>query len=115
MKIAMTMLTAAALILATGPSLALDAQAPAAPPAAAVDRAFVIGRWGPDAECSQVVEFHADGRVTPPEGSSWTLTGNRLTMSLPGRPVVSTTLMRLGRHMTATRLDGTTFTMFRCR
>lgn len=115
MKIAMTMLTAVALVLATGPSLALETQAPAAPPAAALDRAFVIGRWGPDAECSQVVEFHADGSVTPPDGASWTLAGNLLTMALPGRPVVTTTLTRIGENMTATRRDGTTFTMFRCR
>jgi hypothetical protein len=54
--------------------------------------------------------------VTPPDGSSWTLTGNRLTMALPGRPVVATTLTRTGENiMTATRRDGTTFTMFRCR
>jgi hypothetical protein len=99
----------------TGPSLGLENQASAAPPGAAPDRAFVIGRWGPDAECSQVVEFHADGSVTPPEGASWTLAGNRLTMSLPGRPVVTTTLTRIGANMTATRRNGSTFTMYRCR
>jgi hypothetical protein len=117
--IAMTMLTAAALVLASGTgsgsgneaagnlSLGQGNQAP--------DRAFVIGRWGPDAACSQVVEFHADGSVTPPRGASWTMTGNRLTMTLPGLPVVTTTLTRMGENMTATRRDGSTFTMFRCR
>jgi hypothetical protein len=157
MKIIMTMLTAATLVLATGcsrqpapannvavptddansagavtgsgtvvgsgagteasanPALALENQASAVPPGTAVDRAFVIGRWGPDAACSQVVEFHADGSVTPPSGASWTLAGNRLTMTLPGRPVVTTTLTRIGDNMTATRRNDTTFTMFRCR
>ncbi|MEA3015262.1 MAG: hypothetical protein QOD42_3807 [Sphingomonadales bacterium] len=128
MKIARAMLTAAALVLTTGVaagagteadaslSPAQEDQASAAAPGAALDRAFVIGRWGPDAACSQIVEFHADGSVTPPQGSSWTMTGNRLTMSLPGRPVVTTTLTRINdNEMTATRLDGSTFTMFRCR
>ncbi|HEV7659193.1 MAG TPA: hypothetical protein VGO55_05040 [Allosphingosinicella sp.] len=100
----------------TNPSLVgLENQASVASVDAGVDRAFVIGRWGPDAACSQVVEFHADGSVTPPEGASWTLAGNRLTMTLPGRPVVTTTLTRIGQNMTATRRDDTTFTMFRCR
>ena len=115
MKTAMTMLAATALALPAGPSLALANQASAVQSGAALDRAFVIGRWGPDAACSQVVEFHADGRVTPPDGASWSLTGNRLTMTIPGRPTVTTTRTRLGGNMTATRLDGTTFTMFRCR
>ena len=110
MKIAMTMLTAATLVLTTGAALALEIQTSVTPA-----RAFVIGRWGPDATCSRVVEFHADGSVTPPEGARWTLTGNRLTMTLPGRPVVTTTLTRFGENMTAARRDGTTFTMFRCR
>jgi hypothetical protein len=100
---------------AIAPSPASENQASAAPSGGAPDRAFLIGRWGPDAACSQVVEFHADGSVTPPQGASWTLTGNRLAMSLPGRPVVTTTLTRLGDNMTATRRDDTTFTMFRCR
>lgn len=101
---------------AANPSLVLENQASVAPSGAAPDRAFVIGRWGPDAACSQVVEFHADGSVTPPEGASWTMAGNRLTMSLPGRPVVTTTLSRVNdNEMTATRRTGSTFSMFRCR
>jgi hypothetical protein len=61
-KVMMAILAAAALVLTTGSRQPEPAGNVVAPVDAALDRAFVIGRWGPDAACAQIVEFHADGR-----------------------------------------------------
>lgn len=80
----------------------------------APDRAFLIGRWGPDGDCMQATEFHADGSATP-GGKGWTLTGDRLTITRPGRPPAISTLVRTGdTTMMVTNVDGATFSLIRC-
>lgn len=52
----------------------------------AVDRAFLIGRWTDSRDCDEAGEFAADGRYTNAAGAgaTWTLEGDRLTMTFPG-------------------------------
>ena len=50
----------------------------------AVDVAFLTGRWGINGDCAQTMEFRADGTVSPPEGSTYTIAGNVVTVSEPG-------------------------------
>jgi hypothetical protein len=150
MKIRMTLLTAASLVMAAGcsrpPEPANNVAAPAneagsaavdtslgignesqanlmlgmenqAAPSAGVapDRAFVIGRWGPDGDCMQATDFHADGSATP-GGKGWTLTGDRLTITRPGRPPATSRLLRTGDNtMSVTSLDGESFSLIRCQ
>ena len=49
-----------------------------------VDQAFLVGRWGMAGDCSQVMEFKADGTATPPEGSTYTISGSTVTVTSPG-------------------------------
>ncbi len=52
----------------------------------AVDRAFLIGRWTDSRDCEEAGEFAADGRYTNAAGvgASWTLEGDRLTVTFAG-------------------------------
>lgn len=51
-------------------------------PAPALDRAYVIGRWTDDQDCSNAVDFVEDGRFVASNGNEglWLLVGDRLTM-----------------------------------
>jgi hypothetical protein len=51
-----------------------------------VDRAFLIGRWTDARDCHTAGEFTADGRYTNTTGqsASWTLEGDRLTLTFDG-------------------------------
>jgi hypothetical protein len=51
-----------------------------------VDRAFLIGRWTDARDCDEAGEFAADGRYTNAAGvgASWTLEGDRLTVTFAG-------------------------------
>jgi hypothetical protein len=52
----------------------------------AVDRAFLIGRWTDSRDCDEAGAFAADGRYTNAAGvgATWTLDGDRLTVTFPG-------------------------------
>jgi len=75
------------------PANAADAAKPDATPAthnaaagsgnAGLDRAFLVGRWTDDGDCSAVTEFRADGNFLFPWGDTgqWTLSGDQLTLS----------------------------------
>jgi hypothetical protein len=55
---------------------------PAAAGGVNLDRAYVMGRWTDDGDCSAAVEFTEDGRFVASNGNEglWHLAGDRLTM-----------------------------------
>ena len=80
---------------AAAPANSADAAKPDAAPAAdnasadagaggtTLDRAFLVGRWTDDGDCSAVTEFRADGTFLFPWGDTgqWTLAGDQLTLA----------------------------------
>jgi|SRR5687767_2262617 len=80
-----------------------------------VDAAFLTGRWGTDGSCSQSIEFRADGTVTPPEGSSYAIAGNVVTIASPGRPPDAKTVARTGADSMTVTGGGSTTALTRCR
>jgi hypothetical protein len=48
-----------------------------------VDRAYVVGRWTDNNDCSNAVDFRSDGRFVTSENAEglWNLDGDRLTMT----------------------------------
>ena len=144
MKMRMTLLAVTALALATGCSRGgsannvaagntSNATAPAntAAPAASnstaeaaggeaegggtVDVGFLTGRWGLNGDCSQTMEFRTDGTVIPPEGSTYTVSGNIVTVTDPGRPPDPKTVTRTGDDSMTVSGGGTSVNMTRCR
>lgn len=73
---------AAALLLAL-PGAPMLAQTSGKAPAIQVDETFLVGRWTDDGDCSDAVEFDADGTFIASNGGSgdWSLRGNALTIS----------------------------------
>ena len=80
-----------------------------------VDAAFLTGRWGTDSTCAQAIEFRADGTVTPPEGSTYAIAGNVVTVSSPGQPPDPKTVTRTGENGMTVSGGGSTVTLTRCR
>jgi len=109
---------AATLALALGfGAEAARAQAPAQLLAAiqTVDRAFLIGRWTDNGDCSNNVEFFADGRFLTSEGAAgrWTLDGDRL--SFIGNSTVTARVSATGPNaITLNHPDGTVGGSSRC-
>jgi hypothetical protein len=60
-----------------------EASADAGSGGAALDRAYMVGRWTDDGDCSATTEFRADGTFLFPWGDTgqWTLDGDRLTLT----------------------------------
>jgi len=56
---------------------------PAAAGGAALDRAFIVGRWTDNEDCDNAIEFTQDGRFIAANGGTglWNLDGDELTMS----------------------------------
>ena len=52
-----------------------------------VDQAFLVGRWGVNGDCSQVMEFKADGTATPPEGSTYAISGSTVKFEKVDVPI----------------------------
>jgi len=132
MKTRTLFLTMTALVLASACSRggtddnisAADPAANAAAPAAgnehagignAVDAAFLTGRWGTDGSCAKSIEFRADGTVTPPEGSSYAVSGNVVTVASPGRPPDPKTVTRTGDDSMTVTGGGSTTALTRCK
>ena len=48
-----------------------------------LDRAYLVGRWSDDGDCSAATEFRADGTFLFPWGDTgqWTLAGDQLTLT----------------------------------
>jgi hypothetical protein len=67
------------------PEAAAPPEAAAAPAGGGetLDRAYLVGRWTDDGDCSAVTEFRADGTFLFPWGDTgqWNLAGDQLTLS----------------------------------
>lgn len=93
---------------------AAPANETAAPAAGTVDRAFLVGRWGVDGDCSQVMEFAEDGTANPPPGSRWTMAGDQVTVTNPGEAPDTKTVARTGDDSMSVTGGGATLNMTRC-
>lgn len=64
----------------------IDPHAPVVPNADPVTAEFLIGTWGDNGDCNSAVTFNTDGTLRMQDGSpgTWTLSGDRLTMSGAG-------------------------------
>lgn len=80
-----------------------------------VDVAFLTGRWGMSGDCSQTMEFRADGTASPPEGSTYTISGNVVTVTDPGRAPDPRTVTRTGDDAMTVSGGGNTVNLTRCR
>ena len=79
-----------------------------------VDQAFLVGRWGVNGDCSQVMEFKADGTATPPEGSTYAISGSTVTMTSPGQAPDPKTVTRTGDDAMTVSGGGSSTNMTRC-
>jgi hypothetical protein len=101
---------------------AAPAPAPAGNTAAAegegggtVDAAFLTGRWGINGDCAMTMEFRADGTATPPEGSTYAIEGNVVTVTSPGQAPDPRTVTRTGDDAMTVSGGGQAMNMTRCR
>lgn len=64
----------------------IDPHAPVVPSADPVTAEFLIGTWGDNGDCNSAVTFNTDRTLRMQDGSpgTWTLEGDRLTMSGAG-------------------------------
>ena len=84
--------------------------------AGAIDRAFVIGRWGVAGDCSETMEFRDDGTVAgPADGARWSLDGSRLVISDGEGNSDTRTVTRTGADEMSVTDAGETMRMTRCR
>ena len=89
--------------------------APASTGSATLDRAFVVGRWSDNGDCSDVIEFTQDGRFITANGAGglWNLDGDRLTMT--GRATATIRLAPIDQNtMTVINADGSLGRSTRC-
>jgi hypothetical protein len=89
--------------------------APAGAGSVNLDRAFVVGRWSDDGDCSDVIEFTQDGRFITANGAGglWNLDGDRLTMT--GRATATIRLSPIDQNtMTVINADGSLGRSTRC-
>ncbi|TMJ19978.1 MAG: hypothetical protein E6G92_09540 [Alphaproteobacteria bacterium] len=89
--------------------------APAGTGPVTLDRAFVVGRWSDDGDCSDVIEFTQDGRFITANGAGglWNLDGDRLTMT--GRATATIRLSPIDQNtMTVINADGSLGRSTRC-
>ncbi len=64
----------------------VDPNAPIVPSAEAVTAEFLVGTWGDNGDCNSAITFNADGTSRMQDGApgTWTLEGDRLTLSGAG-------------------------------
>ena len=96
-----------------------DLSATATPAAAGgavtLDRAYVTGRWSDKEDCSDAVEFTADGRFVTADGRGglWNLQGDEMTMS--GNGTVTMRIVPIDQNtMTVVNTDGSLGRSTRC-
>lgn len=83
--------------------------------AATLDRAYVTGRWSDKGDCTDVVEFTADGRFVTADGRGglWNLQGDELTMS--GNGTITFRIVPVDQNtMTVVNADGSLGRSTRC-
>jgi hypothetical protein len=84
-------------------------------PAVRLDRGFLIGLWTDNDDCSEVIEFTAEGRFIAANGGEglWLLEGDRLTMSGSGTSTIR--LIPVDRDtVTVVNADGSLGRSTRC-
>lgn len=94
---------------------ATDNESAGAESSGPVDVAFLTGRWGIAGDCTQAMEFRADGTVTPPDGSTYTISGSTVTVTSPGQPPDAKTVTRTGDDAMTVSGGGMSMNMTRCR
>jgi hypothetical protein len=59
------------------------------PPGAAVDPAYLVGRWGDEGSCASMIEFFPNGTFRAANGGrgNWRIEGDRLIFSGAGRAI----------------------------
>lgn len=80
-----------------------------------LDRAYVTGRWSDKGDCTDVVEFTADGRFVTADGRGglWNLQGDQLTMS--GNGTITFRIVPVDQNvMTVVNNDGSLGRSTRC-
>ena len=106
----------AALAALTGMPAAPTVQAAAAAAQApTATRDFLLGRWTDNNDCSNIVEFLADGRFVTSGGAEgrWSLVGDRLTFQ--GNSTVAARVAATGPHsISLTHDDGSVGYSTRC-
>lgn len=80
-----------------------------------VDRAFLMGSWTDTNDCTNAVDFRADGTFLTTQGAQgrWTLEGDRLTFQ-GNSTVVARVQARDGDNITLTHPDGSVGASSRC-
>lgn len=85
--------------------------------AAAIDRAYMMGRWTDhDEDCDKAADFFADGRFVPASGPEglWSLNGDRLSIVSDGN-TFTVQLVPIDRNsMTVINADGSLGQSSRC-
>ena len=85
--------------------------------AAAIDRAYMLGRWTDhDDDCDRAADFFADGRFVPASGPEglWSLNGDRLSIVSEGN-TFTVQLVPIDRNtMTVVNADGSLGRSTRC-
>lgn len=108
---------AAATMQAAPAPLAAQPQLAAAmlQPSGAVTREFLFGRWTDDNDCSNTVEFAADGSFVTSDGARgrWTLRGARLSF-IGGQTITATVRSNGNNAITLLHDDGTVGHSTRC-
>lgn len=86
------------------------------PPSGAIDPSMLVGRWGDNGSCAQVIEFFANGTFRAANGGTgnWRIDGDRLTMS-GDRGITVLRVSALGRgRLAIVNPDGSRGTSQRC-
>jgi hypothetical protein len=115
MKLYSLLIRAMFVTLVATASLCAFPLAAAAQPTTDVTRGFLIGRWTDDGNCSNAIDFVADGsfRLTAGGSGRWTLEGQRLTFI--GDSTISARVARVDANtITLTHADGRVGRSTRC-
>lgn len=104
-----------------GPPSDGGAQPPQMPPpqdgaTGTFDPSMLVGRWGDNGNCSQVIEFFANGTFRAANGGTgnWRIAGNRLTMSGGSRSITMTLIEVTPRRVRVRDPNGSMGESIRC-
>lgn len=85
-------------------------------PGGAVDPSMLVGRWGDNGSCAQVIEFFANGTFRAANGGTgnWRISGDRLTMSGGSRSITLRLVEVTARRVRAQDQSGNIGESIRC-
>lgn len=86
------------------------------PPSGAIDPSMLVGRWGDNGSCAQVIEFFANGTFRAANGGTgnWRIDGDRLTMFNGNRRVTLRLRSITARRVLAEDPNGSVGESIRC-